>query len=69
MQKSIIKKLINEQNKDSVDSSTPTPGPTKAKLNIFDFNEITLEDKSLTSLNQEFNEYKSINIECDIDIY
>jgi hypothetical protein len=32
---------------------------TKEKLNIFDFNQMTIEDKSLTSLNHEFKEYKS----------
>jgi len=32
----------------------------KAKLNIFDFNEMTLEDESLTSLNQEFKEYEGL---------
>ena len=42
-----------------------TLGPTKAKLNIIDFNEMTIEDKSLTSLIHEFKEYGSKDIECE----
>ena len=29
---------------------------------------MTLEDKSLTSLNHEFKEYENINIECEIGV-
>ncbi len=39
--KKYIKKFIKEHNIDSVDASI-----SATKLNIFDFNEITLEDKS-----------------------
>jgi hypothetical protein len=42
-------------------ASTPTPGPTRAKLNIFDFNEMSIE-MSLTGLSQEFTEYKNVII-------
>ena len=48
--------------------STPTPGPTRAKLNIFDFNEMNIDNTSLTSLNLEFKEYENINIDFDINV-
>ncbi len=43
-------------------------GPTRAKLNIFDFNEMNIDNTSLTSLNREFKEYENINIDFDIDV-
>jgi len=37
-------------------------------LKIFDFNEMNIDNTSLTSLNQEFKEYENINIDFDIDV-
>jgi len=37
-------------------------------LNIFDFNEMNIDNTSLTSLNQEFKEYENIIIVFDIDV-
>jgi len=51
-----IKSLINDHEIDPIAASTPTPGPTRVKLNIFDFNEMNIDNTSLTSLNQEFKE-------------
>jgi hypothetical protein len=41
-------------------------GPTRAKLKIFDFNQMNIYNTSLTSLNQEFKGYE--NIDFDIDV-
>jgi len=45
-----------------------TTGPTRAKLNIFHFYEMNIDNTSLTSLNQDFKEYENINIDFDIDV-
>ena len=66
--KKYIKPLINDHEIDPIVASTPTPGPTRAKLNIFNFNEMNIYNTSLTSLNQEFKEYENINIDFDIDV-
>ena len=71
--KKYIKSFINDHEIDPIPSSTTTPGPTRAKLNIFDFNEMNIDNTSLTSLNQEFKEYmiwvyENINIDFDIDV-
>ena len=66
--KKYIKSFINDHEIDPIAASTPTPGPTKAKLNIFDFNEMNIDNISLTSLNQEFKDYENINIDFDIDV-
>ena len=65
--KKFIKSFINDHEIDPIAASTPTPGPTKAKLNIFDFNEMNIDNISLSSLNQEFKDYENINIDFDID--
>ena len=51
---------------------------TRAKLKIFDFNQMNIDITSLTSLNQknlkekklfkEFKEYENINVDFDIDV-
>ena len=38
--KKYIKSFINDHEIDPIAASTPTPSPTRAKLNIFDFNEM-----------------------------
>ncbi len=38
--KKFIKSFINDHEIDPIAASTPTPSPTRAKLNIFDFNEM-----------------------------
>ena len=62
---------MNDYEIDPVAASTLTPGPEKIreKLIIFDFNEMNIDDKSLTSLIQKFKEYRNINIDCDTDMY
>jgi hypothetical protein len=52
--KKYIKSFINDHEIDPIAASNPTPGPTRVKLNIFDFNEMNIDNTSLTSLNQEF---------------
>ena len=41
---------------------------TRGKLKIFDFNQMNIDNTSLTSLNQEFKEYENINVDFDIDV-
>jgi hypothetical protein len=38
--KKYIKSFINDHEIDPIPSSTPTPGQTRAKLNIIDFNDM-----------------------------
>jgi len=66
--KNKTKSFINDHEIDPIAASTPTPGPTKAKLNIFDFNEMNIDNISLSFLNQEFKDYENINIDFDIDV-
>ena len=49
---------MNDYEIDPVAASTPTPGTkkTREKLIIFDFNEMNIDNKSLTSLNQDFKD-------------
>ncbi len=47
--KKYIKSFINDHEIDPIASSTPTSGPTRVKLKIFDFNEMNIDDTSLTS--------------------
>ena len=61
--KKYIKSFINDHEIDPIAASI-----TRVKLNIFDFNEMNIDNTSLTSLNQEFKEYENINIDFDIDV-
>ena len=63
--KKYVTKFINEQKIDSINTTSNTWSNKKAKLNIINFNEMNIEDKSLTSLNREFKEYGSKDIECE----
>ena len=65
--KKYIRKFISDHKRDPVASSTPTPGPTRAKLNIFDFNEMSIEI-SLTGLSQEITKHENVNIDHNIDV-
>jgi hypothetical protein len=60
MLKVYIKPFINDHEIDSIS------GPTRAKLKIFDFNQMNIDNTSLTSLNQEFKEYENINVDIDV---
>ena len=44
--KKFIKSFINDHEIDPIAASTPTPGPTRVKLNIFNFNEMNIDNTS-----------------------
>ncbi len=42
--KKYIKSFINDHEIDPIAASTPTPGPARVKLNIFNFNEMNIDN-------------------------